>query len=209
MLPAGQSPDRKEQFRIVTLIASLFMVSAIMPVISIDTKKKEALGMLTRDRELYCIKPPEVFDHDYSHLSIQAAVPHGIYDIKRNFGYITIGISHETADFVTDNIEWWWTEYGIHNYPEAKTVLILCDCGGANSYRHHRFKKRLQDFTASAGIKVLVANYPPYCSKYKPIERLLFCHVHRAIANTVLTDVEMVKERIATTSTKTGLKVKV
>jgi len=135
------------------------------------------------------------------------AIPHGILDLKRNQGYLTMGNSHETADFVVENLRWWWDQYGIHDYPHATSILILCDSGGANGHRHYRFRKLLQDWARDIGIAIVVAHYPPYCSKYNPIERKLFCHVHRTIKNTILTSLEQIKERFLQTKTKQGLKV--
>lgn len=145
--------------------------------------------------------------HDYEHLSEGKVIPHGIYDIQANIGYISIGGSTESADFVTDNLLWWWTEYGIHLYPDAKNILLLCDAGGANSYRHHIFKDRLLKLSNEIGISFIVAHYPPYASKWNPIEHRLFCHVHYAMSGVVFTDYNVVKERIEATTTTTGLTV--
>ena len=181
------------------------------PIISIDTKKKEVLGELTRNEAVLCKdgKPPKTKDHDFSHLATGKAIPHGIYDVLLNKGYISIGNTHETADFVVDNLDWWWQNFGKQLYDRASAILILCDCGGANGYRHHLFKKRLQDWAKKIGIRLVIAHYPPYCSKYNPIERRLFAHVHRTIKPTILTDLQQVKELIMKTSTKQGLSVEV
>jgi hypothetical protein len=79
-------------------------------------------------------------------------------------------------------MRWWWTKYGIHQYPDAKNILILCDAGGGNSYRHHIFKDRLLKLSRELGISIIVAHYPPYASKWNPIEHRLFCHVHYAMS---------------------------
>jgi Rhodopirellula transposase DDE domain len=152
---------------------------------------------------------PEVFDHDYRFLATGKAIPHGIFDVKLNEGYISIGNSHETAAFVVDNIEWWWQEFGKMLYPNATYILILCDSGGANGHRHHLFKKCLQDLAKKIGKRTVIAHYPPYCSKYNPIERKLFARVHRTIEHTILTGLQQVKELVFKTSTEKGLSVKV
>ena len=177
-------------------------------MLSIDTKKKEDLGNLTRGEAILCTgKALKVFDHDYSFLSTGKVIPHGIYDMKLNKGFLSIGSSHETATFVTDNLEWWWFTYGIHHYPDAQNILIFCDCGGANGYRHHLFKKLLQELTRKIGIRITIVHYPPYCSKHNPIERMLFSHVHKTIQGTILTDRQQVKELMSKTHTSTGLTV--
>ena len=210
-LATGTSPDRSEQFRIIGFLVALFMLMADSPIISIDTKKKEVLGTLTRD-EVVLTKgdePIAVFDHDYSYLATGKVIPHGIYDVKLNEGYLSLGNSHETAEFVVDNLEWWWETIGKYEYPKATRILILCDSGGANGYRHHLFKQCLQKLARKIGKKLVIAHYPPYCSKYNPIERRLFAQVHRTIKETILTDLEQVKRLMEKTATKTGLSVEV
>lgn len=208
-LATGESPHRQQQFEIIHEITNLFKGMPCNPLISIDTKKKEPLGQFTRNQSVMARKGhvPEVYDHDYSYLACGKAVPHGIYDMKHNKGYLSIGNSHETADFVVDSLRWWWTTQGIHLYPDASRILILCDAGGANGCRHHRFKMLLLELAKEIGIELCVVHYPPYCSKFNPIERCLFCHVHRTIQHTILTDLEQVARLMKTTRTKTGLTV--
>lgn len=204
-LPTGSCANRNLQFHIIaTLVLSMSLQS---PIISIDCKKKERLGSLYRDGKCYTQAPIKVYDHDYEYLSEGKVVPHGIYDLQANEGYISLGNSAETADFITDNLRWWWTQYGIHRYPDARTILVLCDAGGGNSYRHHRFKERLLALSDEIGLSFLVAHYPPYSSKWNPIEHRLFCHVHRAMSGLVFTDYATIKARIESTTTSTGLRV--
>ena len=210
-IATGKSPDRSEQFRIIRFLLVLFRLMDENPIISIDTKKKEVLGTLTRNEAVLTKgdQPIPVFDHDYPHLGEGKAIPHGIYDLKLNEGYLSLGNSHETAEFVVDNLEWWWETIGKYEYPKATRILILCDSGGANGHRHHLFKKCLQEFARKIDKKLVIAHYPPYCSKYNPIERRLFAQVHRTIKETILTDLEQVKRLMEKTATKTGLSVEV
>jgi len=124
-LATGSSPFREQQFQIIFDL--LLIVNANTPILSIDCKKKERLGNLYRDGKCYSTAPLKVFDHDYYYLSKGKVIPHGIYDMLRNEGYISIGNSHETAEFVKDNLLWWWDNFGIHHYPSAKCILIFCD----------------------------------------------------------------------------------
>jgi Rhodopirellula transposase DDE domain len=204
-LATGTYAGRDIQFKV--LFGLVALVSLRNPVVSIDTKKKELLGNLYRAGKLYCNQAQAVLDHDYSYLGAGKVIPHGIYDLRLNQGFISIGTSHETADFVGDNLEWWWFTYGMHAYPDAKYLLILCDSGGANAYRSLLFKQRLQDLAKQMGMKIIVSHYPPYCSKWNPIEHKLFAQVHRSLQGVVFTDYELVREIIAKTSTKQGLKV--
>jgi hypothetical protein len=207
----GESPCRAEQFRVISLLMSLFLMMADNPIISIDTKKKEVLGNFTRNEAVLTKgdEAIEVLDHDYPYLGTGKAIPHGIYDVKLNEGYLSLGNSHETAEFVIDNLQWWWENFGKFEYPKATRILILCDSGGANGYRHHLFKKLLQELARKIGKKLVICHYPPYCSKYNPIERRLFAQVHRTMKEVILTDLPQVKELIGKTKTKTGLSVEV
>jgi len=210
-LAIGNSPNRAEQFRIICLLISLFEDMEHNPIISIDTKKKESLGQLTRKEPLLMKKGEKVsvFSSDYPFLATGRAIPHGIYDKKMDQGYLSIGNSKETADFIIDNLRWWWKDFGRLQYERATHILILCDGGGANGHRHHRFKVLLQQFSREIGRKIVIAHYPPYCSKYNPIERKLFSHVHRTIQNTILTDLQQVKELMMKTKHEKGLSVQV
>lgn len=204
-LATGSYARRDEQFNIICTL--VLIMSLQSPVLSIDCKKKERLGNLYRDGRCYCTHSVKVYDHDYEHLSEGKVIPHGIYDLQANKGYVSIGSSSETADFVTDNLLWWWLEYGIHQYPDAKNILLLCDAGGANSYRHFIFKHRLMRFARETGLSVIVCHYPPYCSKWNPIEHRLFSQVHKAMQGVVFDSYTTVQKLIEQTSTKNGLTV--
>lgn len=165
------------------------------PVLSIDCKKKEQLGNLYREGKCNCTKVIKVYDHDYEHLSEGKVIPHGIYNLQANKGYLTIGSSSETAGFVIDNL-FWWCKYGINQYPDAKNILLLCDVGGVTSFPHHVFKKELMHFAAEAGLSVIVYHYPPYCSRRNPIEHRLFCHVHKAMSGVIFDDYQTIQKAI-------------
>ena len=202
----GVFKDRDEQFQNIERIKAKFMESN-NPILSIDTKKKEKLGNLHRAGSVYCNKAVESYDHDYPHLSEGTVVPHGIYDIKMNEALITIGTSHETAKFVCDSVKSWWNSIGKKRYPEANEILMFCDSGGANSYRHHVFKAALQDLSNSIGLPIRICHYPPYASKWNPIEHKVFPHVTRSMAGVKLESLEEVKNLIGDPKTETGLKV--
>ena len=205
-IATGTYEQRDEQFKIIFYLMAL-LNSTNGAIISIDTKKKERLGNLYRDGKCYCQEAIKVFDHDYPHLANGKVIPHGIYDLKSNKGYISIGTSAETAAFIADNILWWWDLFGIHQYGGCKQILILCDSGGANGWRRHAFKKELQRIASLMGVRIIVSHYPPYSSKWNPIEHRLFPHVHRTMQGVVLTSYQLVKELIGQTSTSKGLSV--
>ena len=146
------------------------------------------------------------YDHDFHSYAAGVIIPHSLYDLHLNVGYIQLGTSHDTGEFACDSFRLWWTTYGRHLYPNASAILILCDGGGSNSARHHLFKQDLQTLADELGIEIRIAHYPPYCSKYNPIEHRLFPHVTRACQGVIFTSVELVKELMAKTNTTSGLK---
>jgi hypothetical protein len=204
-LATGTCLERSQQFKII--FRYMLFMRLNCPIISIDCKKKEVLGNLYRNGKTYQQGQVKVYDHDYSYLSTGKIIPHGIYDIKRNEGYITIGTSHETAAFITDNLQWWWETYGTNQYPDAKNIVIFCDAGGGNSYRHHIFKKKVLELAEKIEKKIIICHYPPYSSKWNLIEHRLFCHVHRSMQGVVLDSYQTVKILIDKTTTTAGLKV--
>jgi hypothetical protein len=127
--------------------------------------------------------------------------------MTRNIGYLTIGTSHDTSEFACACIERWWLTYGRFDYPAATEILLLCDGGGSNNARHYLFKQDLQALANRLGIAIRIAHYPPYTSKYNPIEHRLFPHVTRACQGVIFKTVETVKEFMSRTSTQTGLTV--
>jgi hypothetical protein len=149
----------------------------------------------------------KVQDHDFPSLAQGVAIPHALYDLTQNIGYVTLGTSHDTSEFACQSLQWWWTHYGTILYPQATSILILCDCGGSNSARAYVFKAQLQQLADQLGIEIRIAHYPPYTSKYNPIEHRLFPHLTRAAQGVVLKSVEMLKQLFERASTKTGLKV--
>jgi Rhodopirellula transposase DDE domain len=151
----------------------------------------------------------EVFDHDFPTLAQGVVIPHGLYDVVQNIGYITLGTSHDTSEFAIDCIITWWKQYGCHAYPNATEILLLCDGGGSNSARTHLFKERLHYAAQVIGLPIRVAHYPPYTSKYNPIEHRLFPHVTRACRGVIFKSVDMVRALMERTTTRTGLHVHV
>jgi hypothetical protein len=207
VLSTGTYAQRDAQFRIIFQLMALLNLAGQNPIISVDCKKKERLGKLSRDGKCLSTGPIRVYDHDYTHLSEGKVIPHGIYDLRAKVGYLSIGTSSETAEFVFDNLLWWWTEYGIHLYPDAESIVMFCDAGGANSYRHHIFKYWMLKFAEQTGVSIVICHYPPYASKWNPIEHRLFCHVHRATTGVVFDNYQTVVDTMGKTSTETGIKV--
>jgi DDE family transposase len=131
-LTMRQHQHRGQQFDILNAYRQSFLDSP-NPIISIDTKKKEVLGLFYRKGRLFTAEGREVFDHDFLSFSKGTVIPHGIYDLKRNRGYVNLGTSHDTSAFACDSIFQWWTAEGCDAYPQAQELLLLCDGGGSNS----------------------------------------------------------------------------
>ncbi len=205
-IAGGSSKFRDKQFRKIYRLIKLHNRNG-NPVISMDTKKKEHLGNLYREGKLYTRETIYAFDHDFPSLAQGVVIPHALFDIFLNIGYIQLGTSHDTSEFACDGIKYWWNNHGNKNYPNAKTILLLCDCGGSNNARYYIFKQELQKLANEIGIKIKIAHYPPYCSKYNPIEHRLFPHVTRACEGVLFTSTKLIRELINNTKTKKGLKV--
>lgn len=206
-LDMGQHEDRDEQFRNIARIKEEYLNSG-NPIVSIDTKKKELLGTFYRDGKVYTRHQALLaYDHDFPSYASGVVIPYGIYDLKRNFGYLSVGTSKDTSEFACDSIAWWWTAFGWLLYRNAKSICLLCDGGGSNSANKYLFKEDLQALSNRLGIEIRVAHYPPYCSKYNPIERRLFCHVTRACQGVLFDSVATVKRLLEKTQTATGLRV--
>lgn len=206
ILAMGQHPDADAQFQQIAKARKKFLAAG-QPVLSIDTKKKELLGNFARPGTLYATAAVPVFDHDFGGQKRGVVIPHGIYDVGRNRGHVTLGTSHDTSQFAIDSLLGWWRQHGREQYPEASEVLLLCDGGGSNGCRVRAFKAELQRFADVTGWAVQVAHYPPYKSKYNPIEHRLFPHVDRSYRGMILHSLATVRHLIATTMTAGGLEV--
>jgi len=205
-LAIGASPNRNEQFENIARLKKEYTEKG-NPVLSADTKKKELIGDLFKSGKCYSKSEIASYDHDFPNLAQGIAIPYGIYDINKNSAFVNIGTSHDTGDFVCDSIKKWWLEIGILEYPNATSLLFLMDGGGSNSSRHYLFKEDLENLVQEIGIEVRIAHYPPYTSKWNPIEHRLFPHITRAIEGVLLKSHSLIKELIEKAKTKTGLKV--
>ncbi len=195
-----------EQFKNIASLKKEFLAAGL-PVISIDTKKKELLGNLYRDGRLYTKDILRVYDHDFPYLADGVVIPYTIYDLRHNRAYVYLGTSKDTAEFVADCLRHWWFNYGSQLYPSASTLLILADGGGSNSSRHFIFKSELETLAQELALEIRMAHYPPYCSKWNPVEHRVFPHLTRAMQGVILTSHSLVQTLLERTSTRTGLKV--
>ena len=189
---------RNDQFEKIARLKKYYL-SRGYAVLSIDTKKKELLGPFYRSGDLYSEKTVKCYDHDFPSFATGKIVPYGIYDLQRNEGYLTIGQSADTSEFSVFCLRRYWKRYGSKRYNSNKPILILADGGGSNGSRNKLFKQELQNWADEEGLKIRVCHYPPYCSKYNPIEHRLFPSITNALKgvmlDTVDTAIKLIRER--------------
>jgi len=203
-----RNPNRNAQFENIARLKKEYL-SAGLPVMSMDTKKKELLGDFYRQGKAYSDKTIEVYDHDFGSAGSGVVIPHGLYDVGKNKGFVHLNTSHDTSELACESIAAWWVQEGRTDYPLAKKLLLLCDGGGSNSATMYLFKEDLQKLANRLGIEIRVAHYPPYCSKFNPIEHRLFPHLTRVCAGVIFYTLETVRYYMAKAKTRKGLKVKV
>jgi hypothetical protein len=201
-------PERDTQFNYIATQRKRF-IAAGLPIISVDTKKKELIGEFRKSGRTWCRQPDEVHEHDFPGVAQQRAVPFGIYDVAKNAGYVYVGLSHDTPEFAVNSISRWWKDEAAHLYPMARELLILADGGGCNGCRTWAWKLNLQQYLCDRfGLNVTVCHYPTGCSKWNPVEHRLFSYISINWAGKPLKTLEMMFGYIRGTTTATGLKVK-
>jgi len=200
-------PDRDTQFRYINDLATGYLAAGD-PVISIDTKKKELVGLYAQQGREWRAKgdPRRVRDHDFPD-SGGKAIPYGVYDIGDNSGFVNVGTDHDTAQFAAESVRRWWDAIGTDRYPHAARLLVTCDAGGSNGYRPRAWKAELARLAARTGLEITVCHFPPGTSKWNKIEHRLFCHITRTWRGRPLTSYQAVVNTIAATTTSTGLTV--
>ncbi|MCA1679163.1 MAG: ISAzo13 family transposase, partial [Actinobacteria bacterium] len=207
-LEGAQHPDRDAQFRLINERVAA-AITAGLPAISIDTKKKELVGeFANRGREWRPGgEPIKVLTHDFPSQATGKAIPYGVYDIAANEGFVNVGITAETAQLAVASIQAWWEDLGRERYPAATRLQITADCGGGNGNRIRLWKTELQRLADETGLTISVCHFPPGTSKWNKIEHRLFCHISQSWRGRPLVSYEVVINSIAATTTSTGLKV--
>jgi hypothetical protein len=203
-----QHPDRDAQFRYINEQVRRHLRSGQV-VLSIDAKKKELLGQYKAVGREWEPKgqPVKVASHDFPDPKIPRAYPYGVYDVKANEGFVSVGRDHETAAFAAETLRRWWAKVGLLAYPKAKRLLICADAGGSNGYTRRLWKVELGRLAALTGLKITVCHLPPGTSKWNKIEHRLFSAVSMNWRGRPLTSYEVIVELIGSTTTSTGLKV--
>ena len=204
----SKHPDRNAQFEYINskVIAAQ---ARQQPVISVDTKKKELVGNFKNGGTDYRPKgdPQRVNVHDFENKKLGKVVPYGVYDVTANTGFVSVGITSDTAEFAVQSIRCWLERMGRQRYPDARELTVTADCGGSNGARVRLWKLELQKLADETELVIRVHHYPPGTSKWNKIEHRLFCHITQNWRGRPLTDRLAVVELIGATTTKTGLKV--
>lgn len=208
-LEGAQHPDRNAQFEHIneTIRRQLELNE---PVISVDTKKKELVGPYKNGGQELRAQgdPDDVNVHDFVNEEEGKVSPYGVYDLKKNEAWVSVGISHDTAEFAVETIRTWWREMGMALYAAASSLLITADGGGSNGYRLRLWKVELQKLVDEIGIPISVCHLPPGTSKWNKIEHRLFSFITQNWRGKPLVTHQVIVNLIAATTTKTGLRVK-
>jgi transposase len=201
-------PDRNAQFEYINAVAADY-VKAGIPVISVDTKKKENIGNFKNNGQEYrqSKNPRKVLDHDFPIKELGKIAPYGVYNLNNNTGFVNVGTGHDTSEFAVESISRWWEAIGKHTFPKSKKLYITADCGGGNGNRARMWKYQLQQFANHSGLEVHVSHYPPGTSKWNKVEHRLFCYITKNWQGKPLVDVQTAIDLIGSTTTTTGLRV--
>ncbi len=201
-------PDRDAQFRHISTEVKSCLRQGV-PVISVDTKKKELIGNYeNKGRQWLPAKEPvEVQGHDFPGPQVPRAYPYGIYDIGRNVGFVNVGTDHDTGAFAVASIRGWWRAEGRRIYGKTSRILITADGGGSNGWRLRLWKWELQKLADATGLRISVCHFPPGTSKWNKIEHRLFSFISSNWRGEPLRDYETIVNLIARTTTAKGLRV--
>ncbi|MBU6391961.1 MAG: ISAzo13 family transposase [Planctomycetota bacterium] len=201
-------PDRNAQFQFIADKVQDFIHRG-QPVISVDTKKKELVGDFKNCGKEWEKKgcPKEVKMHDFADPALGKAIPYGVYDIANNKGWVSVGITHDTAEFAVTTIFTWWQSMGWKAHPHARELLITADGEGRNGWRVRLWKVELQKLANRLNKTIHVCHFPPGTSKWNKIEHRMFCHITENWRARPLESRAVVVNLIANTTTKKGLKI--
>ncbi len=205
----GKSPpDRDMQFRRINATVTEFQERG-NPVLSVDAKKRELIGNFKNAGRTYRPKgkPIQVNTYDFRYLGEGVAIPYGAYDVNSNEGFVSVGMTHNTAEFAVETLRWWWRHYGRRHYPAATDILICADGGGSNGSRNRAWKYHLHTLAREIGVSITVCHYPPGTSKWNKIEHKLFSHISVNWQGMPLETYQTVVNLIGHTTNKNGLKV--
>jgi len=202
-------PDRDKQFSFLNQQVQAFQRRG-QPVVSVDAKKKELIGVFAQGGREYQPKghPEAVQVYDFLSLADGQGIPYGVYDLTTNKGWVSVGTDHNTAQFAVQTIRQWWCQMGQQAYPQARELLITADGGGSTGRRCRLWKYELQKLADESGLDISVCHFPPGTSKWNKIEHRMFSYITKNWRGRPLTSYEVIVNLIANTQTETGLQIK-
>jgi hypothetical protein len=205
----SEHPDRDAQFGHINTSVKTALAEQ-QPVISVDTKKKELVGDFKNAGRTWRPQgePDEVQVYDFLSQALGRAIPYGVYDLAANAGWVSVGMSSDTAAFAVETIRRWWHDIGRQRYPDAQRLVITADGGGSNGVRVRLWKRELQRLANELGIDIEVHHLPPGTSKWNKIEHRLFSFISMNWRATPLVSYRVIVDLISATTTKTGLSVR-
>lgn len=207
-LTRRSSPDRNRQFTNINRLKRSFAQRG-QPVISVDAKKRELVGLFKNQGREWRKAPVDVDMYDFPSDADGVAIPYGIYDVTRGDGFVVVGTSHNTPAFAANAIHTWWRRVGATLYSAAKELLILADSGSSNGTKAHDWKRGLQQIANKTGLRIRVAHYPTGASKWNPVEHRLFGPISINWAGVPLVDYNTLCQRIRHTRTRSGSRCQV
>jgi len=202
-LSGKQYPERDQQFAYIVRWRKAYLQRG-WPVISVDVKKAELIGNFKNRGRVWRQEPRDVNTYDFLNLAQGKAIPYGIYDIGRNCGFVSVGISHDTAEFAVVAIRAWWLSVHTTIYAQQRHLLIEADSGGSNGRRQRRWKVCLQEFANQFGLTITVTHFPTGASKWNPIEHRMFSLMSANWAGEPLVDYDTLLNFIRSTTSTTG-----
>jgi hypothetical protein len=201
-------PERDAQFQYLNRQCQAFQERG-QPVVSVDTKKKERVGDFKNGGREWrpAGQPDPVRVHDFEDPDLGKGIPYGVFDQGRNEGWVSVGVTHDTAAFAVASLRQWWQRMGRAAYPAATELLLTADAGGSNGYRPKLWKRELQRLADATGLTLTVCHFPPGTSKWNKIEHRMFCHITENWRGRPLTSLEAIVQLIAPTKTSKGLTI--
>ena len=206
---SASHPERNAQFEYISRSVTAQMAAGA-PAISVDAKKKENVGDFKNGGKEWRPKgkPETVRTHDFMIKELGKVAPYGVYDLTRNQGWVSVGVSHDTGAFAVASIGQWWQRMGKMAYPEAKSLLVTADSGGSNGARTRLWKWELQKLADKIGLAISVCHFPPGTSKWNKIEHRMFCFITQNWRGRPLLSHAVIVSLIGATRTSTGLKIR-
>ena len=208
IMEGEQHPDRNEQFLFIYNKVKEFQARR-QPVVSVDAKKKENIGQYKNagmEWEKHG-QPTLVNTYDFPDKEKGKACPYGVFDLTRNEGWVSVGISRDTAEFAVESIRRWWSDMGCLRYPSATNLLITADGGGSNGYRIRLWKREIQNLSNELGLTIQICHFPPGTSKWNKIEHQMFSFISKNWRGRPLASIGTIVNLISNTTNKKGLKI--